>query len=255
MSFISHQFRKMKFPFSYLMFKMGNGKLKKWMKKNDKYQDPNYYPYNERWEYAIKKTKKLVNASGSTIKIIGEEYIPRSSCLITPNHVSNADILILAKIFGNERPISGIFKEELLDDKKVNGYITALEGFAIDTKSARSALSAFELAAKWSKENKRGMIIFPEGTRNNNEDQSLNEFKPGAFHMAKKFYLPIVPVTIIGSKGVLNWTRSSDNEVIVVFHKPIKQKEIINLSTQNIAKKVKAIIQKDLDKYSDGKVT
>ncbi len=255
MNFISHQFRKMKFPFTYLMFKKGNNKLKKWMKKNDKFQDPNYYPYNERWEYAIKKTEKLVNASGSEIKLIGEEYVPKSSCLITPNHVSNADILILAKIFGPERPVSGIFKEELLDDKKVNGYITALEGFGIDTKSARSALSAFELASKWSKENKRGMIIFPEGTRNNNEDQTLNEFKPGAFHMAKKFYLPIVPVTIIGAKQALKWTTNSTNQVIVIFHKPIKQKEIINLSTQKIAKKVSDIIQRDLDKYSEGKVT
>ena len=255
MNFITHQFRKIAFPFSMISFWIGNKKMKKWMKKNDKYQDPNYYPFEERWSYSVKKSKKLIKAFGIKIIIKGEDNIPKSSSLVTPNHVSNADVFILASIFGKNNPCNAIAKKELEKSKIASGYVKALETHLLDTKNIRDALVTFDVAGRYAKDYKRPLIVFPEGTRNTNEDGTLNEFKAGAFNVAQKYYLPIVPVSIIGAKKSLKWKTSKTNIVVVTFHKPLKQKEIIKLPTTKISERVKSIIQKDLDKFSDGKVT
>ncbi len=51
------------------------------------------------------------------------------------------------------------------------------------------------------------MLFFPEGTRSS--DGSLLRFKTGAFRFALDLGLPVLPVTIVGTRRILppaSWT-------------------------------------------------
>lgn len=90
----------------------------------------------------------------------------------------------------------------------------------VDTSNARGIIKTFEDAQK---QLKRGssLVIFPEGRRS--DDGNIQPFKHGAFKLATKFKLPIVPLTIDGSYDVM--PRSTFNitpgKIIITIHQPI----------------------------------
>jgi len=65
------------------------------------------------------------------------------------------------------------------------------------------------------------LVVFPEGSRTH--DGRMHRFKKGAFYLAMEFGLPIVPLTIDGSYGVLS--RSSrlphPGRIVMTIHRPI----------------------------------
>ncbi|KAF3451193.1 hypothetical protein FNV43_RR07286 [Rhamnella rubrinervis] len=81
------------------------------------------------------------------------------------------------------------------------------------------------------------VFFFPEGTRS--KDGKLGAFKKGAFSVAAKTKVPVVPITLIGTgklmpagmEGILN-----SGSVKVVIHKPIEgsDPEILCNATRSI---------------------
>ena len=51
-------------------------------------------------------------------------------------------------------------------------------------------------------ESGRSFVIFPEGTRYKGEEGGAGEFKAGAFRIAIKTGVPVVPVAISGARGL-----------------------------------------------------
>ena len=87
------------------------------------------------------------------------------------------------------------------------------------------------------------MLIFPEGTRTS--DGRMHAFKKGAFSVAAKAKVPVVPITLIGtgelmpngSEGTLKF-----GEVRVIVHPPIEGKD-----ADELAKQARAAIAAPLD--------
>jgi 1-acyl-sn-glycerol-3-phosphate acyltransferase len=69
----------------------------------------------------------------------------------------------------------------------------------LDRSDGRKAIKSLEEAAERIR-NGRAIIIFPEGTRS--LDGKLLPFKKGGFLLAKKAGVPIIPVTIKGSRDI-----------------------------------------------------
>ena len=65
------------------------------------------------------------------------------------------------------------------------------------------------------------LIVFPEGTRS--RDGSVGRFKRGSFHLALAGGLPVVPISVIGSRRVMRKGRLATypGRVRVVVHDPI----------------------------------
>jgi 1-acyl-sn-glycerol-3-phosphate acyltransferase len=88
------------------------------------------------------------------------------------------------------------------------------------------------------------IIFFPEGTRST--DGKLQKFKPGAFKLARDLKLPVLPVTIRGTRKILP-SKSLDlrpGTAEMIIHKPIgpdkndrllkdKTREIISAELNN----------------------
>jgi lyso-ornithine lipid O-acyltransferase len=132
--------------------------------------------------------KTLLNRIG--VRLVTKGIAPTFPCLVVANHRSYLDpILMLTEIDGC--PVS---KAEV-EDWPILGYGAKLSGILyLQREDAGSRSSTLKAILKTIKDG-FPVILFPEGTTSNLET-SL-PFKKGAFQIAAKFNIPIVPVAII----------------------------------------------------------
>ncbi len=163
--------------------------------------------------------KRVLAICGIKLIVTGRENIKEGETYIfASNHASQFDIPIIFSAI--ESKVAIIYKKEL-EKVPFFGWMLNLSYFiAIDRSDSRKAMESVFEALRLLKEGV-GVIIYPEGTRS--PDGSVQEFKRGAFLIAAKSGLPVVPVTIVGSNEIMPkdtlFFKSSD--VIVVFHKPV----------------------------------
>jgi 1-acyl-sn-glycerol-3-phosphate acyltransferase len=69
----------------------------------------------------------------------------------------------------------------------------------VDRKRRESARQALGSAAEQVRAGK-SVLIFPEGTRGDND--TISQFKSGGFHLAKAAEVPIIPVGLRGTRAV-----------------------------------------------------
>ncbi|NTU93102.1 MAG: 1-acyl-sn-glycerol-3-phosphate acyltransferase [Chlorobiaceae bacterium] len=132
---------------------------------------------------------------GISIEVEGaEHYQPDKTYLIVSNHAGMADIpLILGSIRLNLRFVA---KEEL-GRIPILGWTLKGSGYVLIKRGQnREALQSL-LDATVQLKKGHSIHIFPEGTRS--VDGRLLPFKRGAFIIARKAGVPVLPVTIIGS--------------------------------------------------------
>lgn len=120
-------------------------------------------------------------------KHILEENRPAVFCF---NHQSSADFFILLKIL--RKDIAGVAKKEL-EMTPLGPVFKALGAIFIDRADKKKAIEAMKPAVEALK-NGTSIVIAPEGTRSGSK--KLGVFKKGAFHLAMKGGVPIVPIVI-----------------------------------------------------------
>lgn len=79
-------------------------------------------------------------------------------------------------------------------------HLTRAGHIPIDRSSTQNAIASMQQAASYLR-NGICAFVFPEGTRS--RDGCLQKFKKGGFKLAIQAGVPIVPITIIGSRQVL----------------------------------------------------
>ncbi|MCF6279754.1 MAG: HAD-IB family hydrolase [Flavobacteriaceae bacterium] len=116
-----------------------------------------------------------------------EDFRPAVFCF---NHQSSADMIIIMKLL--RKDVTGIAKKEL-EMTPVGPLFKALGAIFIDRSDKTKALKSMEFAAKTLKSG-ISIAIAPEGTRS--RSKTLGKFKKGAFYLAIKGQVPIIPVVI-----------------------------------------------------------
>ncbi len=133
-----------------------------------------------------------------SVSIQGRHKIRKGAIyIVVSNHQSQLDILIAFGLFFHFKWVSKaeIFKLPLIGWNMVlNRYIKIKRG---DRESIQKMLEKCEKAIAQGS----SIFFFPEGTRSKNG--LLKPFKPGAFLLAKKMKIPILPIAINGSKNAL----------------------------------------------------
>lgn len=178
------------------------------------------------------------------VHVSGKENIKKNtSYIIIPNHQSYYDIFLIYGWLGID--IKWVMKKEL---RKIPGLGIASEKIGhifLDRSNAKNALESLN-TVKQKLVKGSSIVIFPEGTRS--ETGQLNTFKRGAFKLAFDLGLPILPVTLIGTKDILptNSFNILPGKVKMIIHEPI---EIKNYSPEEMTKlmtEVAKIISKPL---------
>lgn len=117
--------------------------------------------------------------------------------MVVSNHQSQLDILLAFSLFFPFKWVSKaeVFRVPLIGWNMVlNRYIKLKRG---DKESIRTMMQECEASVRQG----NSLYFFPEGTRSGTG--RLKPFKPGAFIIAKKMKLPILPIAINGSKNAL----------------------------------------------------
>jgi 1-acyl-sn-glycerol-3-phosphate acyltransferase len=133
------------------------------------------------------------------VKVIGKEKVQKNqSYVIVANHQSHYDIFV---IYG-WMPVDfrWVMKIQLLKVPFLGYSCYKIGHIFIDRSNSEKAKESIN-AAKDRIKGGTSIMFFPEGTRSN--DGKLREFKKGAFKFALDMSLPILPVTIVGSRNVL----------------------------------------------------
>jgi len=132
------------------------------------------------------------------IDIKGQENIKKKKTyVIISNHQSALDIVIMYRLYTHFKWIA---KRELFKVPFVGWNLTLNRHVPIDRASARSAVVMMSRALDHLKQGS-SIMIFPEGTRS--EDGAIRRFKDGAFIIAKKAEVAILPVVINGTLETL----------------------------------------------------
>jgi 1-acyl-sn-glycerol-3-phosphate acyltransferase len=142
--------------------------------------------------------KLLVNA-GITLDVRGRENLePGKTYLVMSNHQSLYDVPVLFDVIGaNLRMIT---KKELFRIP-IFGKALAAGGFIeIDRSNRKSAIRSLDSARDLLASGTH-VWVAPEGTRSRTGE--LLPFKKGAFYLAVEAGLPILPVTLVGTRDAL----------------------------------------------------
>lgn len=148
------------------------------------------------WRFAKARSRDLEAMLGVRVHVTGlERLTPGASYVFAPNHQSHLDILaLLGHLPGATRFAA---KQSLWRHPVVGGVLDSLGMIPIDREDSAQAIAA--LSAVRSAHD--SFVVFPEGTRS--RDGRLQPFKKGAFVMAIRLGLPIVPVCCRGTRRLM----------------------------------------------------
>jgi 1-acyl-sn-glycerol-3-phosphate acyltransferase len=146
-----------------------------------------------RWSAACVRNARIdLRVTGGEKLASGETY------LIMSNHQSLYDIPVLFHVAGpNLRMIA---KKELFHLPIFGGALEASGFIEIDRSNRNAAIRSLQRARDLLASGTH-VWIAPEGTRS--PTGALLPFKKGAFHLALEARLPILPVTLRGTRDVL----------------------------------------------------
>jgi 1-acyl-sn-glycerol-3-phosphate acyltransferase len=143
--------------------------------------------------------RSIVNAAGIELRGEGLETLdPQRRYILVANHYSYMDIpCILAAV---PQPIRFMAKASLFKIP-IFGWAINRSGFIpIDRKNRRTAVKSFDQAADRIRRGNT-IVIFPEEGRT--EERTLRPFQRGAFLLALRSGLPIMPIAVDGTYDVL----------------------------------------------------
>ena len=148
-----------------------------------------------RWHLARAGLGLLGRLTGVRLTLAGLESIPTRPCVLVANHESYLDAFAL--IAASERPLAFVAKRELTANPLVGRFLARMgtlfvERFDLQRSSAESSQLDQALAAG------RSLVFFPEGTFR--EQPGLLPFRMGAFAAAARAGVPVLPVTLMGTR-------------------------------------------------------
>jgi 1-acyl-sn-glycerol-3-phosphate acyltransferase len=138
---------------------------------------------------------------GITYRVIGWEYVPQDSCIIAAKHQSAWETFKLHVLFHDP---AIVLKKELLNIPIWGWYLRRSGMIPIDRGAAAKALSGMMASAHKAVDDKRKIVIFPQGTRVAPGEQK--SYKSGVAALYQELKLPIVPMAL--NSGLL-WPKNS----------------------------------------------
>ena len=132
------------------------------------------------------------------LMVSGLENIDRKKTyVIIANHLSQADIVLL---YQTRMQFKWVAKSPLFAVPVLGWCMTLCKHIKLERGSLSSVKDIYRKAATWLRSG-MSVLFFPEGTRSENGD--MKEFQNGAFKLAIKENVPILPIAIRGTHNTL----------------------------------------------------
>jgi 1-acyl-sn-glycerol-3-phosphate acyltransferase len=174
---------------------------------------------------------------------------PRNPYVVVSNHFSQADPPIIARVPWEMKWVA----KEALFDLPVAGWLLRLSGdISVDRSDKRSRAQVLETSASYL-ERKCSVMFFPEGTRS--RDGRVRRFSDGAFRLAIKEGVPVLPLAIDGTDEALPkhsiWFNPSVEKIRVKVLPPIDTSGYDLTQARDLQRRVRARIIQQVAEWRD----
>jgi 1-acyl-sn-glycerol-3-phosphate acyltransferase len=189
------------------------------------------------WAWLILKT------TGVRVTLRGADKLdPKRSYVFASNHQSIYDIPI---VFASLPFQLRIIAKDSLGRFPFLGWHLSRTGHLLVDRANPGASIVKKMARLV--QGSRSLIIFPEGTRSTTG--ALNRFKGGMFLVAIDAGLPVVPVSISGSRHVMLRGRlmTCPGDVTVTIHDPMPTAGATRAMARELAEQVREVIATAVD--------
>ncbi|HEY0078053.1 MAG TPA: lysophospholipid acyltransferase family protein [Pyrinomonadaceae bacterium] len=144
-------------------------------------------------------SRMIARTAGARVRVHGAEQIrPGVSYVFLSTHQSYMDIPAMLGYLPAQLRIAA--KKEVFQIPFLGWHMRRAGHISIDRSSTADAVESLRRASSGIREGICA-FIYPEGTRS--RDGSLQSFKKGGFKLAMQAKVPVVPITIVGSRQVL----------------------------------------------------
>ena len=161
----------------------------------------------------------ILVTTGVSVDVSGLERLDRNRAYVfVSNHQSIYDIPII--FWSLPYQVRIIAKESLGNFPFLGWHLRRTGHMLVDRRQPNRALNVFTRASRLMKDG-LCLIVFPEGTRS--RDGRVAPFKGGSFYLALRTGLPVVPLSIVGSRHVMLKGRLATypGHVRLIVHEPI----------------------------------
>jgi 1-acyl-sn-glycerol-3-phosphate acyltransferase len=178
-----------------------------------------------------------------------ENLSPDQPCVIMSNHQSVFDIAALIETL--PIPWKFVAKKELLWVPFFGWVLALADQVIIDRGNREKAVRSLARAAARVREGVN-VVIFPEGTRSPTAE--LGEFKSGGFHLALEAGVPVIPVSVSGSRRITpkRSLRVESGRILVRYGKPIPTRGLTTEDRGELKQRVREAILAGFDPELQG---
>ncbi len=156
--------------------------------------------FSHKYRWGMGTMRLGLRAAGVSVRVEGRENIPVGrSCIFMSNHVSNMDPPVLLPCIPGMTSV--FLKQELMKIPLLGRAMRMAKFVPVSRGHDRESAERSVRAAAEALRSGLHITIFPEGTRS--LDGKLLPFKKGAFFLAADTGVPIVPVVISGTTGMM----------------------------------------------------
>lgn len=184
--------------------------------------------------------RSLLRIAGAKVTVRGQENMYDGAAVYVSNHQGNFDVPIMLGHIGQPKPLMA--KAELTKLPFIRDWMKHLRCIFVDRKNVRQAMNSLKQAQELV-ENGYSIVVFPEGTRSKGDQ--MGEFKNGAFRIAVKTGVPIVPICIQGSYKLMeaNGNLIGPAAVTVTILPPVSTEGLTKDEIQALPQRVQAMIE------------
>jgi 1-acyl-sn-glycerol-3-phosphate acyltransferase len=205
------------------------------------------YPFDRQGKvghyYAKLWGKVALLANGVKVEVEGMEQLSgKGPYIFMSNHQGYYDIFALLSHLPYQ--FKWLAKKELFSIPFLGWTMAAVRYISIDRGGTRDTVEAMNEAAQKIRDG-MSVVIFPEGSRS--PDGSIQPFKKGGFTLAIKSRVPIVPVSISGSRDIMPKDRltATPGEIRILVGHPIETESCALKDREWLMKKVRETISKN----------
>lgn len=187
----------------------------------------------------------VLKVAGVKVEIRGLKNLERGeSYAFVANHASLLDIPAVVATLPFQ--LRFLAKKELFKIPLFGQAILAAGHIRIDRQNLESAVDSLKQASVRLKKNHSSVLIFAEGTRSLNGE--VGKFKKGGIILAMKMAIPIVPVSISGSRKLApkGGKKMKSGKIIITVDRPIST-GVYDVSKRNVlVKATRDIVVKNM---------
>lgn len=181
------------------------------------------------------------------ISVEGHEDIDdRNPYVVVCNHLSNADIPLISNL---PWELKWVAKKELFNVPVLGWMMKMAQDISVDRQASNKRIGVFKECLFYL-DRKCSVMFFPEGTRS--RDGKLKRFSPGAFDLAIRENVPILPMVIDGTQQCLpkkTWVFTKNVYVKLKVFPPVATDDLESGDAPDLMMKVRSQIAEQLAEW------